>query len=131
VFTISHDGTEKTKLAMTVSEAVVYPADAVRFIARTKMVLSTRELAVLRALAAACQKLVEEAEVGDGPEGAQKLTARSRAATGRRPRRIRRTGQELQDFRRMLLDERRKGTPVAELARKYNISTAYIYNLNS
>ncbi|MEY3552734.1 MAG: hypothetical protein RL735_1082, partial [Pseudomonadota bacterium] len=32
-------------------------------------------------------------------------------------------------FRKMLLSERKRGTPVAELARKHGITTAYIYQL--
>jgi len=43
--------------------------------------------------------------------------------------RIRRTGKELVQFRRMLRDERKKGVPVAELVRKYGVSSAYIYLL--
>jgi len=43
--------------------------------------------------------------------------------------RIRRTGKELVQFRRMLKEQRKKGIPVAELARKYGISSAYIYML--
>jgi|LauGreDrversion4_2_1035121.scaffolds.fasta_scaffold61085_2 hypothetical protein len=47
----------------------------------------------------------------------------------RRPRRIRRSGKELTAFRKMLLNERKRGIPVAELARKHGITTAYIYQL--
>jgi hypothetical protein len=43
--------------------------------------------------------------------------------------RIRRTGKELVQFRRMLRDERKRGVPVTELVRKYGISSAYIYGL--
>ena len=43
--------------------------------------------------------------------------------------RIRRTGRELVQFRRMLKAERKKGIPVAEMARSHGISTAYIYTL--
>jgi len=43
--------------------------------------------------------------------------------------RIRRTGKELVQFRRMLKGERKKGVPVAELARKNGIRSAYIYML--
>ena len=43
--------------------------------------------------------------------------------------RIRRTGRELAQFRKMLKAERKKGIPVAEMARKHGISTAYIYML--
>jgi len=44
-------------------------------------------------------------------------------------KRIRRTGGELIQFRKMLKAERKKGVPVAELARKHGISSAYIYLL--
>jgi Mor family transcriptional regulator len=47
--------------------------------------------------------------------------------TGRK--RLRRSGQKLVQFRRMLRSERKRGASVAELARKYGISTAYIYML--
>ena len=43
--------------------------------------------------------------------------------------RKRRTGRELAQFRKMLKAERKKGIPVAEMARKHGISTAYIYLL--
>jgi len=56
-----------------------------------------------------------------------KLDRRNGVAT--RPRRIRRTGKQLVQFRKLLKAERRKGTPVAALARKHGISSAYIYML--
>lgn len=43
--------------------------------------------------------------------------------------RIRRTGRELVQFRKLLKAQRRKGVPVADLARKHGVSTAYIYML--
>jgi chromosome segregation ATPase len=43
--------------------------------------------------------------------------------------RIRRTGRELVEFRKKLKAERKRGTPVAALARKHGVSTAYIYML--
>ena len=46
-----------------------------------------------------------------------------------RPKRIRRSGKVLAAFRKMLLSERKRGVPVAELARKHGITTAYIYQL--
>jgi hypothetical protein len=45
-----------------------------------------------------------------------------------RPR-IRRSGRELVAFRKMLKSERKKGVPVAELAKKHGVSAAYIYQL--
>ena len=66
---------------------------------------------------------------------AEKLLAKdARRASGRAngkdtTKRIRRTGKGLAKFRKMLKTERRKGTPVAVLARKHGVSTAYIYML--
>ena len=44
-------------------------------------------------------------------------------------KRIRRSGNELVRFRKMLKAKRRKGVSVADLASKYGISSAYIYQL--
>ena len=44
-----------------------------------------------------------------------------------RTKRIRRTGKELAQFRKMLMVQRKRGVPVAELARKHGVSSAYIY----
>jgi hypothetical protein len=61
---------------------------------------------------------------------AQQVVDESKEArmSGRRTR-IRRSGKELAQFRRMLRDQRKKGIPVAELARQHGISSAYIYML--
>jgi hypothetical protein len=42
-------------------------------------------------------------------------------------KRIRRSGKELVQFRKMLKAEQKRGVPVGELARKHGISPAYIY----
>ena len=42
-------------------------------------------------------------------------------------KRIRRSGKELVQFRKMLQTEQKRGVPVGELARKHGISSAYIY----
>ncbi len=42
-------------------------------------------------------------------------------------KRIRRSGKELIQFRKMLKAEQKRGVPVGELARKHGISAAYIY----
>jgi hypothetical protein len=41
--------------------------------------------------------------------------------------RRRRSGKELVAFKKLLKSERRRGVPVAELARQHGISSAYIY----
>jgi hypothetical protein len=61
---------------------------------------------------------------------AQQMIDESKEArmSGRRMR-IRRSGKELVQFRRLLREQRKKGIPVAELARQHGISSAYIYML--
>lgn len=44
-------------------------------------------------------------------------------------KRVRRSGKQLEAFRKMLKAERAKGVPVAELCKKHGVSTAYIYTL--
>ena len=66
------------------------------------------------------EKLIEKgAERSKGRNQKQRTIAK----------RIRRTGQELVQFRKKLKAERRKGIPVSEMARSHGVSTAYIYML--
>ena len=67
------------------------------------------------------------AENPKAKRGRPKLTRREK--TSYRPKRVRRTGKELIAFRAMLKAERKKGVPVAELARKHSITPTYIYLL--
>lgn len=80
------------------------------------MSLSAQQLRKLNRIIALAQQLIAEIEEAQrsGQHGS---------------RRRRRTGNELMQFRRMLKDQRNKGVPVAELARKHGISSAYIYML--
>jgi len=80
--------------------------------------LNTQQVAKLNRIIVIAQRLIATAKE-DG--------RRDRLAG--KPRRIRRTGQELVKFRRLLKAERKKGVPVAELARRHGISAAYIYML--
>ena len=45
-------------------------------------------------------------------------------------KRIRRSGKELVQFRKMLKAEQKRGVPVGELARNHGISAAYIYMID-
>lgn len=44
-------------------------------------------------------------------------------------KRIRRTGKELVEFRKMVKAERSKGVPVTKIAKRHGVSTAYLYML--
>ena len=78
------------------------------------MFLSAGQLRKLNRIIALAQQVVDE--------------SKEARMSGRRTR-IRRSGKELAQFRRMLRDQRKKGIPVAELARQHGISSAYIYML--
>jgi len=80
------------------------------------MNLTNQQIRKLESIITAAQAVLAEAKAAPG-------------AKGGKPKRIRRSGKELTAFRKMLVAERKKGVPVAELARKHNISSAYIYQL--
>jgi hypothetical protein len=51
------------------------------------------------------------------------------AVSSPKGKRVRRAGKELVQFRKLLKAQRRKGVPVAQLARMHGVSSAYIYML--
>ncbi len=89
------------------------------------MSLSAKEVAQLRKLIAIAEKIIAESPAPKRGRPAKE----PRDSAAPRSKRIRRSGKELAAFRKMLLTERKKGTSVAELARKHGISAAYIYQL--
>lgn len=84
------------------------------------MALTTQDISKLNRIIVLAERLVEKGSA-KGRNGKQQ---RANGST-----RKRRTGRELAQFRKMLKAERKKGIPVAEMARKHGISTAYIYLL--
>ena len=82
------------------------------------MVLTNKEIAKLNRIMKLAEQLVQ----------GSKVRSKAQRSNGKKTR-IRRTGRELIQFRKMLKAERRKGIPVAALARKHRISPAYIYLL--
>ena len=46
-----------------------------------------------------------------------------------KPARIRRTGKELEAFKKAIVAERKRGIPVSDLATKYGVTPSYIYQL--
>jgi hypothetical protein len=83
--------------------------------------LSSIELAQLKKLVAIAEKLIANAE--------PPKRGRPKSAGDTAPKRTRRSGKDLAAFRKMLKNERKKGVPVADLARDHGISAAYIYQL--
>lgn len=82
------------------------------------MALNSHDISKLHRIIALAEKLIAN--------GAKSVPSNGRAKNGKRTRR---TGRELKQFRKMLRAQRRKGIPVAELARKHGVSPAYIYML--
>ena len=88
---------------------------------------STRELNQLKRIVSIAQQLITKAEANNrtrAPKDTKKSSAKVSSV-----KRIRRTGSELIKFRKKLVAERNKGLPVSELAKKYGVSLAYIYQL--
>jgi hypothetical protein len=82
------------------------------------MNLTNQQIRKLEAIISAAQAVLAEAK-----------TAPSSSGKTAKAKRVRRSGKDLAAFRKMLIAERKKGVPVADLARKHSISSAYIYQL--
>jgi hypothetical protein len=86
------------------------------------MSLSPREASQLQKLIKIAQALLASADnVSTKAEPASRKPENSK--------RLRRSGKELAAFQKLLKAERKRGVPVAEMARKHGISSAYIYML--
>ncbi len=120
------------------------------------MSLSTRELNQLKKIVEIASKIIAKAEAAEAAiavgsskaigtkRKASKITSKivvtktskkaskvatASAAPAAKGKRTRRTGAELIAFREMLASERSSGVPVAEIAKKHGVSSAYIYQL--
>jgi hypothetical protein len=94
------------------------------------MTLTAREIKYLRTFISIAEKLL--ASVDGARANAGRTSKPDKAAKSIKPTdqtRTRRSGKELVEFRKLLKAERRRGVPVAELAKKHGISTAYIYQI--
>jgi hypothetical protein len=77
------------------------------------MALTTKEIAQIKKIIAAAEQLIAGA-------GSDTRAGRS----GRR-----RSGKELENFRKMLKQERKAGASVAALAKKHGVTPSYIYQI--
>jgi DNA invertase Pin-like site-specific DNA recombinase len=93
--------------------------------------LTAREIDMLRQIISLAGSLIASAhpDAGRSAGKSAKSEAKSGAGAEAEGKRRRRTGKELAAFRKMLVAERKRGVPVAELAKKHGISAAYIYQL--
>jgi hypothetical protein len=88
------------------------------------MAFKKQQIATLRRILKLTDRLITETE-----KLQRDHSLNGAALNGAGRKRIRRSGKALVQFRRMLKVQRKKGVPVAELARKHRVSTAYIYTL--
>jgi hypothetical protein len=89
--------------------------------------MSAREISKLRRIIRIAEQLIALSPKSrrGRPPSLGKGSAKNRSGG----KRVRRTGSELVQFRKMLKTERQRGVPVSELARKHSVSSAYIYML--
>ncbi len=86
--------------------------------------LNSHDISKLHRIIGLAEKLIAKGSEHSSSKGNGAPKAGRRAG-----RRIRRTGKELIEFRKMLKAERKKGVPVVKLAQKHGVSSAYIYML--
>lgn len=82
------------------------------------MSLTTKEIAQLRKIVSLAEGLL----AGGGSGG--KAAAAKSGNSGRR-----RSGKELEAFRKMLKQERKSGASVSALAKKHGVTASYIYQI--
>jgi hypothetical protein len=88
------------------------------------LALTTQDVSKLQRIIALAEKLIAKS-----PKAKRGRPAAQNANGAAKGKRVRRAGKELVQFRKMLKAERKKGVPVAELARKHGVSKVYIYSL--
>ena len=86
------------------------------------MSLTAKEVTELKKIVARANELIAKASGKDEPKS--KSNARRDVSV-----RGRRSGKELEAFRKMLKAERKAGVPVAQIAKKNGITPAYIYQM--
>jgi hypothetical protein len=91
------------------------------------MPLSPREIVQLRQIVSIAQKLLAKSAPSKGRKSKSIASAAKSAKSSARI--SRRTGKELIAFRKMIRAERKRGTPVAEIARKHGVTPNYIYQM--
>lgn len=86
------------------------------------MSLTAKEVAQLKKIIAVAEQLISGAGAAGGARAAAGAT--KSVKNGRR-----RTGKDLENFRKMLKQERKSGASVAALAKKHGVTPSYIYQI--
>jgi hypothetical protein len=92
------------------------------------LTLYSKEVASLQRIIRLAEKLIAE---NPKPKRGRPASNNAKGVVKKQAngKRVRRTGKELIQFRKMLKSKLKKGASVAELAREQGISRAYIYQL--
>lgn len=88
------------------------------------MSLTAKEVAQLKKIIALAEQLIAGAGTGGGARTSAGAGAAKAGRNGRR-----RTGKDLENFRKMLKQERKSGASVAALAKKHGVTPSYIYQI--
>jgi len=86
------------------------------------MSLTAKEVAELKKIVARANELIAKAK---GKEASETKSSARRSVSVKN----RRSGKELESFKKMLKAERKAGVPVAQIAKKHGITPAYIYQM--
>ncbi|KAB7741284.1 hypothetical protein F2P47_05945 [Parvibaculum sedimenti] len=90
------------------------------------MLLTKRQKTQLSKIVLQVEKLLKQSEAAEKRQ--QKKAKASKTAKGQgRRKRVKRSRVEAAEMRKAIIAARKKGAKVAELAKKYGVSTAYIY----
>jgi len=90
------------------------------------LILTKRQKTQLAKIVLQVEKLLKQSEVAEKRQQKKAKVSKLAAGQGRR-RRVKRSRAEAAEMRKAILVARKKGAKVADLARKYGVSTAYIY----
>lgn len=91
-----------------------------------KLLLTKRQKTQLAKIVLQVEKLLKQSDAAEKRQQ-KKAKASKQTGGGSRRKRAKRTRVEAAEMRKAILAARKKGAKVAELARKYGVSTAYIY----
>ena len=87
------------------------------------MSLTAKEVTELKKIVARAKELIAKASGKEETTKAKSSARRSLSTNSRR------SGKELETFKKMLKAERKAGVPVAQIAKKHGITPAYIYQM--
>lgn len=90
------------------------------------MLLTKRQKTQLSKIVLQVEKLLKQSEAAEKRQQKKAKASKATQSQGRR-KRVKRSRAEAAEMRKSIIAARKKGAKVAELAKKFGVSTAYIY----